>query len=145
MTLHFYFARRFFTMFMTLFVVFALLQALLDLVEQLRRFGDIASFTEVVQLAALKLPDGMYQIIPLVMILATIGLFISLARSSELVVARAAGRSGLTVLAGPFLVALVLGSLIVGIMNPIVATTKGASGASNSLRRVLIRWTRFFS
>lgn len=123
MTLHFYFARRFLTMFATLFVVFALFQALLDLVEQLRRFSDVASFAQVLQLAALKLPDGMYQILPLIMILSTIALFISLARSSELVVARAAGRSGLTVLAAPLLVSLLLGMLIVGMMNPIVAAT----------------------
>lgn len=123
MTLHLYFARRFLMTFATLFAGFALFQALLDLVEQLRRFGDIATFGEVAQLAALKLPDGMYQIIPLVMILSTIALFLGLARSSELVVARAAGRSGLAVLIAPLIVALVLGALIVGMMNPIVAAT----------------------
>ncbi|MBS0124226.1 LPS export ABC transporter permease LptG [Thetidibacter halocola] len=123
MILHAYFARRFLMMFLGLFAVFALLQALLDLVEQLRRFGDDATFGQVVQLAALKLPDGLYQILPLVMILSTIALFISLARSSELVVVRATGRSGLTVLAAPLLVALLIGVLVVAMMNPIVAAT----------------------
>ena len=94
MTLHYYFARRFLWTFLAILSVFAIFQALLDLVEELRRLDDNVGFGAVVQLVALKLPEGLYQILPLVMILATIALFLALARSSELVVARAAGRSG---------------------------------------------------
>ncbi len=123
MTLHYYFARRFLWVFLAILAVFAIFQALLDLVEELRRVDDSVGFGAVVQLVALKLPEGLYQILPLVMILATIALFLALARSSELVVARAAGRSGLTVLAAPLIVALIIGALTVAMMNPIVAAT----------------------
>lgn len=123
MTLHLYFARRFLWMFLSVFGIFALFQGLLDLIEEMRRFDDSVSFGQVVQVVLLKMPGGLYEIIPLVMILATIALFLGLARSSELVVARAAGRSGITTLMSPLLVALLIGGLVVGLMNPIVSTT----------------------
>lgn len=126
MTLHLYFAKRFLWTFLAIFGVFFLFQVLLDLVEQIRRFDDSVSFGEVMRLTLLNTPDGMYQILPLVMILSSIALFVSLARSSELVVARAAGRSGLAALIGPMLVALVIGALTVAMGNPIVAATSKA-------------------
>jgi len=126
MTLHFYFARRFLWTFLAIFGVFFLFQVLLDLVEQIRRFDSSVSFPEVMRLTLLNTPDGMYQILPLVMILSSIALFVSLARSSELVVARSAGRSGLAALIGPLMVALVIGGLTVAMGNPIVAATSKA-------------------
>lgn len=123
MKLHFYFARRFLWSFLALLAVFGVFQALLDLIEELRATDESVSFAQVVTLTALKLPEGMYQLMPLVMILSTIALFLALARSSELVVARAAGRSGLSVLAAPLTVAFVIGALAVGMLNPIVAAT----------------------
>jgi lipopolysaccharide export system permease protein len=123
MTLHLYFARRFLWTFLAIFGVFFLFQVLLDLVEQIRRLDSSVSFAEVMRLTLLNTPDGMYQILPLVMILSSIALFVSLARSSELVVARAAGRSGLALLIGPLTVALMIGALTVAMGNPIVAAT----------------------
>ncbi|KUF12147.1 LPS export ABC transporter permease LptG [Pseudoponticoccus marisrubri] len=123
MTLHLYFARRFLWTFLAILTVLAMLQALVDLVDELRRTDDSVSFGQVLQLVALKLPEGIYGILPLVMILATVALFLALARSSELVVARASGRSGLASLTGPLAVSLILGGLIVGMLNPIVAAT----------------------
>lgn len=123
MILHRYFARRFLWLFLGLFGIFGLFQGLLDLIEEMRRFDDSVSFGHVVQMVLLKLPAGLYEIIPLVVILATVAMFLGLARSSELVVTRAAGRSGVTALLAPVLVALVLGGLVVALMNPIVSTT----------------------
>lgn len=124
MRLHFYFARKFFWMFMGLLAVFFLLQALIDLIEQVRRLdGTTASFADMMILALLNAPDGMNQILPLVMILSTVALFLGLARSSELVVVRAVGRSGLKALIAPVMVALTIGVLAVSMFNPIVAAT----------------------
>lgn len=127
MILHLYFARRFLWLFAAITVVFALFTALVDLVEQLRRFDSDVSFGQVAEIVALNLPEGMYQILPLVMILATVALFISLARSSELVVTRASGRSGLAALTGPVVTAALIGGIAVGMGNPIVATTSQRS------------------
>ncbi|MBO9464391.1 LPS export ABC transporter permease LptG [Tropicibacter sp. R15_0] len=123
MTLHLYYARRFLMIFLSVLAVLALFQALLDLIEQLRFLDKGASFAQVVQMVGLKLPDGMYQIMPLVVILSTIAMFVSMSRSSELVVTRAVGRSGLSLLVAPLIVALLIGALIVAVMNPIVAAT----------------------
>jgi lipopolysaccharide export system permease protein len=57
------------------------------------------------------------------MILAAIAFFIALARSSELVVIRASGRSGLQLLLTPVAVAIGIGMLGVMVLNPIVAGT----------------------
>lgn len=123
MTLHFYFARRFFKMFASVFVVFFLFMTLIDLVEQMRRFGSYVSFGDVVYITMLKTPQALYQILPLVMIISTVSLFIALARSSELVVARSVGRSALHTLIAPITVAFLIGLVTVSLFNPIVAAT----------------------
>ena len=123
MILHLYYARRFLFYFLTVAGVLSGFQLLLDLVEQIRRFGADVSFADKLQLTLLNAPDGIYQILPLIMILASIALFISLARSSELVVTRAAGRSGLVALMSPVATATLIGVLAVAMGNPIVAAT----------------------
>ncbi|EPX81922.1 LPS export ABC transporter permease LptG [Salipiger mucosus] len=127
MILHRYFARRFLWFFLAILAIFALFIGLVDLVEQLRNFDSDVRFGQVMQIVLLNLPSGLYEILPLVMILATVSLFVALARSSELVVARAAGRSGLAALAGPVFVAALIGGLAVAMFNPIVAATSKRS------------------
>lgn len=124
MRLHRYFGRRFLVSFFGVFAIFAAFLALLDLVDQLRRFDTEAlGLANIVGLTLLKVPGGLYEILPLITILATIALFLSLARSSELVVTRAAGRSGLRSLLAPVGMAILLGAGAVAVMNPIVAAT----------------------
>ncbi|MEL6682670.1 MAG: LPS export ABC transporter permease LptG [Pseudomonadota bacterium] len=124
MILHRYFARRFLLTFLGVFAVFFLIMIFIDLTEQFRRYGrSDATTLEIVTLSLLNIPQGIYRILPLIMILATIALFLGLARSSEMVVTRAAGRSALRALVSPLVVALVLGILGVAILNPIVAST----------------------
>ena len=123
MILHRYFARRFTMTFLATLGGFMLLMLLIDLVEQLRRFGGDAPFTEVLQLTLLNLPDGLYGILPLIMVLATIAMFLGLARSSEMVVTRAAGRSALRALVAPIVVTLVIGCIAIAVFNPLVAAT----------------------
>lgn len=124
MTLSLYITRRFVWMLTRVFLAFAGLMMLIDIVEQLRRLSDQGiSLQQAVQLAAMKLPESLYRILPLIMILSAIALFLGLARSSELVVVRAAGRSGLRFLLTPVLAALAVGALAVAVLNPFVAAT----------------------
>lgn len=126
MTLHLYFARRFLrSVFSVLLVFFAILM-LIGLIEQIRRYGgnEDTGFGTLVLLSALSVPSSLYRILPLMMILATLALFLGLARSSELVVTRAAGRSALTSLAAPVLLSLLIGVVAVAAVNPIVAATQ---------------------
>lgn len=124
MTVHFYFARKFLWIFLGIAMVFFVLTVLVDMVEQLRRYDvDAVGFDRVVGLTLLRTPESLYQLIPLIVILATIALFINLSRSSELVVVRAAGRSGIVSVLSPAAMALVIGLLSVTTLNPIVAAT----------------------
>ncbi|WP_299965661.1 LPS export ABC transporter permease LptG [uncultured Roseobacter sp.] len=124
MILHVYFARRFVISFGLLTLVLFSLVALVDLVDTTRSFGVRGvSFGGIIELTLLKAPQTINEILPLIMILATIALFIGLARSSELVATRAAGRSALRALAAPVFVAFAVGLLAVTTLNPIVAAT----------------------
>lgn len=124
MTLSFYIARKFLFAFAAVFTLFAFLLMLLDMVEQIRRFASAhVTFTQAAGLAALNVPASLYRILPLIVILATLILFLGLARTSELVVIRAAGRSALRCLVAPVASALAIGALAVAVLNPIVAAT----------------------
>ncbi len=124
MTLPFYLARRFLAMFFMVFGGFFAVMYLIDMVEQVRRFSQAEiGFGQTAELALLNVPATLYRILPLIVILSGIGLFLALARSSELVVIRAAGRSALRMLVSPLLTALALGALAVAVLNPIVAGT----------------------
>lgn len=124
MILTLYVARRFLSMFGLVLGVFLGILMLIDVIDQLRRHSDAGiTMQQAVTLAALDVPESLYQILPLVMVLAAIALFLGLARSSELVVVRAAGRSGLQFLIAPVVVALLIGALAVAVFNPLVAAT----------------------
>ncbi len=124
MTMDFYLARRFAYSFLLIGAVFMALIMLVDLVEQLRRFEGVnIGFGKVVGLVMLNAPGAISQILPLIMMLSTVVLFVSLARSSELVVVRATGRSGIRSLAAPMAVASLIGVVAVSTLNPIVAAT----------------------
>ena len=136
MKLSLYVARRFASTFLLVFFGFFAVLYLIEMVEQVRRFsGAGLSLAQTAELALLKVPESAYRILPMVMILASIALFLALARSSELVVIRAAGRSALRMLVAPLLAAIAIGALAVAALNPIVAgTSKRYEALSDSYR-----------
>jgi lipopolysaccharide export system permease protein len=108
--------------------VFSGLLLPIDLVEQLRRIEDgaQAGLGAGLRLAALNLPGALYEILPLIVILATLALFLGLARSSELVVIRASGRPALRAVMAPVAAAVALGLAALAVLNPVVAATQAA-------------------
>lgn len=131
-----YFARKFFLSFLLIAGVFLTLLVLVDMIEQLRRFEDYdIGFGSILRLTLLNAPEAMSEILPLIMILSTIVLFVGLARSSELVVTRALGRSGLRALVAPVVVAAIIGGLAVTTLNPIVAATSNLYQAQSAAFR----------
>jgi len=131
-----YFAWRFLVSFLTVLFLFVLLNASIDMVEQARRLsGTDVGLTALLTLTVLNLPSGLYGLLPLIMVLAAIWLFLGLARSSELVVTRAAGRSALRSLVAPLVVALAIGVVTVAVFNPIVAGTLKAYEARSMAMR----------
>ncbi|QFU09136.1 Lipopolysaccharide export system permease protein LptG [Rhodobacteraceae bacterium THAF1] len=126
MILHLYFARRFAGTFVFVLSIFFGILLLIDLVEQVRRFeGENVGLIRLIGLTLLSVPETLYTILPLITIIAALTLFLSLARTSELVVSRAAGRSAFRSLLGPALVTFLIGVLAVAALNPIVAATSG--------------------
>ena len=124
MKLSLYIARRFSASFLLVFFGFFAVLYLIEMVDQIRRFsGAGLSLARTAELALLKVPESAYRILPMVMILASIALFLALARSSELVVIRAAGRSALRMLVSPLIAAVLIGAFAVAALNPIVAGT----------------------
>ncbi|MCI2393495.1 LPS export ABC transporter permease LptG [Aliiroseovarius sediminis] len=124
MKLHLYIARRFLTAFLTMLVVLGIIFVLLDMVESMRRFDAAAvGFGNILGLTLLNAPVWIYRILPLIVILSTLWMFLSLARSSEMVVTRAAGRSALQTLISPALTVFIFGMIAVAVGNPIAAAT----------------------
>jgi lipopolysaccharide export system permease protein len=123
MILHLYIARRFLRALAIVIAVFVGILMPIDIAEHLGRVGPDNGLGAVFKLSLLNLPGALYAWLPLFVMIATLFLFLGLARTSELVVVRAAGRSALRSAASPVAVAFLLGLLALAVLNPIVAAT----------------------
>ncbi len=124
MILNLYVARKFFWTVAGVFGIFFGIMMLIDIIEQLRKFSNAdITLASAAYLALMNVPESLYRIMPLIVIIASIAMFLGLARSSELVVVRAAGRSGIRFLMAPVATALVIGAISVAVLNPLVAAT----------------------
>ncbi len=112
-TLSFYIARQFTGWVIAMVLALAGLVSMFDFIELLRRSTTKpdATFGIVSEIAALRLPYIAMQILPFAVLLGGILCFWRLTRSSELIVARAAGISAWEFLAAPTVCALLLGAL----------------------------------
>jgi lipopolysaccharide export system permease protein len=124
-TLARYFARQFLLAVLTALGGLTTLASLFDFIELLRRAAlrPDATFGLVAEIAALRLPWLMMQLLPFSVLLGGIYAFWRLSRSSELVVARAAGVSIWQILSAPFFVAIFIGGLATAVISPISSAT----------------------
>ncbi|GAB0119293.1 LPS export ABC transporter permease LptG [Acidisoma sp. 7E03] len=99
------------------------LVSLFDFLELLRRAATRpdATFGLVVEMALFRMPWAMLEILPFAILLGGIWAFWRLARSSELVVARAAGLSAWQFLLGPIICAFALGIFADIAVSPVSA------------------------
>jgi len=123
-TLSLYVARHFLSAALLMLGALTGLVALFDFIELLRRTANRPEVTIDVPLAiaALRLPFVAIQIMPFALLLGGILAFWRLTRSSELIVARAAGISAWGFLTGPILVALTLGVTATLGLSPLSST-----------------------
>lgn len=133
MTLAIYIARRFLTMFLRIVAAFGGILLLIDIIDQLR--SSAVTLSGAGYLALLNVPESLFQILPLLMMLTGIALFLALARSSELVVVRASGQSGLRFLLAPVAVAFVVGLFAVAVLDPLVAATSKTYDRLQTMRK----------
>ncbi len=105
-------------------LAFVMLVFIIDGVEQAQILSPYnLSGLEVLQLIALRMPQFLIEIFPLVIMLASLTTFVGLSRSSELVVMRAAGQSAIKLLMVPVAATLIIGILATTVLNPIIAAT----------------------
>ncbi|HEX3349259.1 MAG TPA: LptF/LptG family permease, partial [Acetobacteraceae bacterium] len=112
---------------------------LFDFIELLRRSTTKpdATFAIVSEIAALHLPWSTMQILPFAVLLGGILAFWRLTRSSELIVARAAGVSAWQFLTVPVALAVGLGIFATAAVSPISAVMRGrAEALDNTYLRV---------
>ena len=120
-TLSAYVARQFTGAVLTMVAALTGLVALFDFIELLRRAATKpdAGFGLILGIEAMRLPSFALQILPFGVLLGGILAFWRLTRSSELIVARAAGISAWQFLAAPLVCALALGAFASAAVSPL--------------------------
>lgn len=124
-----YLAIKFIVSILMVFALFCLLILLIDFIELLRRSskaGDIY-LLDVLKLAFLRMPAFAELTLPFAVLVGTIGAFLVLGRSSELIIIRAAGVSVWRFILPPVLVAFGVGVFAVLVYNPLAAYSKAES------------------
>ncbi len=134
-TISWYFGRSFAAAVLAMSAGLTGLVALFDFLELLRESATAphAGFGVIVEIELLRLPWSLMQIMPFAVLLGGLYAFWRLARSSELVVARAAGISAWQFLATPFLVACLLGVLCTTAISPLSAVMYGRAEQLDNL------------
>lgn len=119
-----YLARRFGTMLaFTALVVFVIVMTV-NLIELARRAADEdLAFARLAGMAALQTPGVALTALPFAVLLAALGAFGRLSRSSELVAMRAAGVSIWGLAAAPTAIAALTGAMAFAALNPVAAAT----------------------
>lgn len=120
-TISLYVARQFSLAVMAMLAALSGLVCLFDFIELLRRSGarPDATFGLVLQIAVLRAPYVAMQILPFGVLLGGFVAFWRLTRSSELVVARAAGVSAWQFLCAPVACAVLLGVFATTVISPL--------------------------
>jgi lipopolysaccharide export system permease protein len=139
-TLSRYIARQFTQAVLMMLAGLSLLVTLFDFIELLRRAAtrpDVG-FGMVTSIALLRLPFLMLQILPFAVLLGGILAFWRLNRSSELIVARAAGISAWQFLASPVACAVLVGAIATAAVSPL---SSALYQRAESLDNIYIRQT----
>ncbi len=125
-TLSTYIGRIFLFSVLAMIAGLALLVSLFDFIELLRRAATRAhvGFGVLASIAGLRIPFFILEILPFAVLLGGILAFWRLARSSELVVARASGMSIWQILMAPVLIAVLLGASATFGLSPLSAMMK---------------------
>ncbi|GBQ64945.1 transporter YjgP/YjgQ [Ameyamaea chiangmaiensis NBRC 103196] len=120
-TLSFYVARQFTAMVLSMIAALTGLVSLFDFIDLLRRVATKPNVptSVVLEIAGLHVPFFVMDILPFGVLLGGIVCFWRLTRSSELIVARAAGISAWQFLAAPLACAILIGTLATGALSPL--------------------------
>ena len=122
-TLSRYFGSQFLKMTLGAFAVCMVVIFLADFVELLRRTSDKQgiSFFDVMTMTSLRMPSLGAEVLPFAVLIGAMAALLRLNRSSELVIARAAGVSAWQFLAPLLVLAFIIGTFVTTVYNPIAA------------------------
>ena len=120
-----YTVKKFITIFFAALFVLAVIVALFDLIELLRRIskGETAGFFDALMMAVLKSPQMVHMILPFVILLAGLIFCLLFNRSSELIVMRAVGLSVWNILVPLSVTVLLIGLIDTMVFSPVTAWT----------------------
>jgi lipopolysaccharide export system permease protein len=122
MTLFRYVLYRFFAAFARVGLIIAAVLFLVGLIDQLPSLREGDTILRAAYLAILSQMNTLYTSLPLVVIIAAIVQFLAMSKSSEIVVVRASGQSGLKFLFAPCLGAFLVGLIGVAVLNPMASS-----------------------
>jgi len=128
-TLARYFAWRFFTAVIAVFLGVYALVAFVDYIDAMRHASDLPNVPtgQLLLMSAYRVPQTMEALLPFSILVGAMTCFFGLSRRMELVVARGAGMSVWQIIMPAILVAIVLGALGTSIYNPVSASLREAS------------------
>jgi lipopolysaccharide export system permease protein len=128
-TLARYFGRRFFNAVLAVFVGAMSLVAMIDFLEMLRRTGDMADVSAllVAKITIFRLLFVTERIIPFAVLVGAMACYLNLSRRLELVVARSAGVSAWQFITPALIIALLIGTAVTTIYNPMSAVLRERS------------------
>ena len=128
-TLGRYFAARFLTTAIGVFVAIFLLLVLVDYIEMVRRTSGLVdtSALMVALTSVFRVPQLLEKLMPFCMLIGAMTCYLALSRSLELVVARAAGVSAWQIISPALVASLVLGVLATVGYNPMSANLREQS------------------
>jgi lipopolysaccharide export system permease protein len=135
LTLSVYVARQFSVAVLGMLAALSGLVSLFDFIELLRRSATKpeVTFGLISEIALLRLPYVATQILPFAVLLGGILAFWRLTRSSELIVARAAGVSAWQFLTAPVLCAILLGAFATAALSPLASVMLARAELLDSL------------
>ncbi|GAB5470801.1 MAG: LPS export ABC transporter permease LptG [Rhodospirillales bacterium] len=118
-----YLARQFTGWFLLVFGILLVIITVGNAADLMDRFGNRAdlSFALVAEMALLRVPKIVIDVLGFAMLAAAIGTFWRLTRTQELTVARAAGLSVWQILLPPVLVAILIGVMAFSFFSPLSA------------------------
>ena len=124
MKLDIYLTKRFLASFLIVLTIMCFISILLEMTEYIRKY-DINKIPLLVlfRLSLLNLPQMMYKILPLIILISSLWMYLGLARTSELIIIRASSRSAIRSMAGPITTTLFIGLISIIFLNPIIVAT----------------------
>ncbi len=128
-TIALYIFKRFLLAILSVFALCLLIIFMVDFIEILRQSGKFRSVPALtlIWITLLRLPSFAELTLPFAVLAGSIGAFLLLSRSSELVVIRAAGMSVWQFVFPGMIVAFLIGAFAITVYNPMAALAKAQS------------------